>query len=120
MVYAGQGRDGESARNYDEQGTGTESISRLVYGHKGYLALGEYNQVEQIKQFYQYLQSQKIQVDQNLWNEIIKHHRKDDSKGIRELNGSRCWSRDKAERCFAQFKSPTIGRGNRWSLIRSA
>lgn len=45
----------------------------MVYGRKGYLTLGEYNQVEQIKQFYQYLQSQKIQVDQNLWNEMIKH-----------------------------------------------
>ena len=45
----------------------------MVYGRKGYLTLGEYNQVEQIKQFYQYLQSQKIQVDQDLWNEMLKH-----------------------------------------------
>ena len=49
--------------DYGVQGTGTESISRLVYGRKGYLTLGEYNQVEQTKQFYQYLQTQKIQVD---------------------------------------------------------
>ena len=45
----------------------------MVYGRKGYLTLGEYNQVEQITQLYQYLQSQKIQVDQNLWNEMMKH-----------------------------------------------
>lgn len=44
----------------------------MTYGHKGYLTIEEYNQVEQIKQFYQYLQAQKMQVDQDLWNEIMK------------------------------------------------
>ena len=44
----------------------------MAYGRKGYLTIEEYNQVEQIKQFYQYLQSQKMQVDQDLWNEMMK------------------------------------------------
>ena len=43
------------------------------YGRKGYLTREEYNQVEQIRQFGQYLQSQKMKVDQDLWNEIMKH-----------------------------------------------
>jgi len=42
------------------------------YGRKGYLTMEEYNQVEQIRQFGQYLQSQKRQVDQNLWNGVMK------------------------------------------------
>ena len=45
----------------------------MAYDRKGYLTLDEYNQVEQIKQFYQYLQTQKMQVDQALWNEMMKH-----------------------------------------------
>ena len=44
----------------------------MAYGYKGYLTIEEYNQVEQIKQFYQYLQSQKMQVDHGLWNEMMK------------------------------------------------
>lgn len=43
------------------------------YGRKGYLTQEEYNQVEQIRQFGQYLLSQKMQVDQDLWNEMMKH-----------------------------------------------
>lgn len=41
------------------------------YGRKGYLTRDEFNQVEQIRQFGQYLQSQKMQVNQNLWNEMM-------------------------------------------------
>ena len=44
----------------------------MSYGRKGYLTIDEYNQVEQIKQFYQHLQAQKMQVDQDLWNEMMK------------------------------------------------
>ena len=43
------------------------------YGRKGYLTQEEYNQVEQIRQFGQYLLSQKMHVDQDLWNETMKH-----------------------------------------------
>lgn len=45
----------------------------MAYGSKGYLTSDEYNQVDQIKQFYLYLQTQKMQVDQALWNEMMKH-----------------------------------------------
>ena len=45
----------------------------MIYGRKGYLTVDEYNQVEQIRQFYQYLQTQKMQVDQDLWNEMMRH-----------------------------------------------
>ena len=45
----------------------------MNYGRKGYLTQDEYNQVEQIRQIGQYLQTQKIQADQDLWNEMMKH-----------------------------------------------
>lgn len=45
----------------------------ISYGRKGFLTQDEYNQVEQIKQVGQYLQAQKIQADQDLWNEMMKH-----------------------------------------------
>ena len=45
----------------------------MNYGRKGYLTQDEYNQVEQIRQVGQYLQAQKIQADQDLWNEMMKH-----------------------------------------------
>ena len=45
----------------------------MNYGRKGYLTQDEYNQVEQIRQIARYLQSQKIQADQDLWNEMMKH-----------------------------------------------
>ena len=45
----------------------------ISYGRKGFLTQDEYNQVEQIRQIGQYLQAQKIQADQDLWNEMIKH-----------------------------------------------
>ena len=38
----------------------------MNYGRKGFLTQDEYNQVEQIRQICQYLQAQKIQVDQYL------------------------------------------------------
>lgn len=44
----------------------------LNYGRKGFLTQDEYDQVEQIRQVGQYLQAQKIQADQDLWNEIMK------------------------------------------------
>ena len=43
------------------------------YGRKGYLTQDEYHQVELIRQFGQYLQSQKLQANQDLWNEMMKH-----------------------------------------------
>lgn len=43
------------------------------YGRKGFLTQDEYNQVEQIRQIGQYIQAQKIQADQDLWNEMMKH-----------------------------------------------
>ncbi len=52
---------------------GTYQFLMQSYGRKGYLTREEYNQVEQIRQFGQYLQSQKMKVDQDLWNEIMKH-----------------------------------------------
>ena len=45
----------------------------MSYGSKGYLTQDEYNQVEQIRQVGQYLQAQKTQADQDLWNEMMKH-----------------------------------------------
>ena len=45
----------------------------MNYGRKGYLTQDEYNQVEQIRQVGQYLQAQKIQAGQDLWNEMMKH-----------------------------------------------
>lgn len=45
----------------------------MNYGRKGYLTQDEYNHVEQIRQVGQYLQAQKIQSDQDLWNEMMKH-----------------------------------------------
>ena len=45
----------------------------MNYGRKGFLTQDEYNQVEQIRQVGQYLQGQKTQADQDLWNEMMKH-----------------------------------------------
>ena len=45
----------------------------MNYGRKGYLTQNEYNQVEHIRQIGQYLQAQKNQADQDLWNEMMKH-----------------------------------------------
>ena len=45
----------------------------MNYGMKGFLTQDECNQVEQIRQIGQYLQSQKTQADQDLWNEMMKH-----------------------------------------------
>lgn len=45
----------------------------MAYGSKGYLTADEYKQVEDIRQFYQHLQRQKIKVDQDLANEMLKH-----------------------------------------------
>lgn len=45
----------------------------MNYGRKGFLTQDEYNQVEQIRQVGQYLQSQKTQADHDLWNEMMKH-----------------------------------------------
>ena len=44
----------------------------INYGRKGYLTQDEYNQFEQIRQVGQYFQAQKIQADQDLWNEMMK------------------------------------------------
>ena len=43
------------------------------YARKGYLTQDEANQVNQINRFYQDLQNQKMQVDNDLWNEMRKH-----------------------------------------------
>lgn len=43
------------------------------YGKKGYLTQEEANKVQQVKHVYLDLQNQKIQVDNDLWNEMIKH-----------------------------------------------
>lgn len=45
----------------------------MNYGMKGFLTQDEYNQVEQIRQIGQHLQTQKTQADQDLWNEMMKH-----------------------------------------------
>ena len=45
----------------------------MNYGRKGFLTQDEYNQVEQIRQIGQYLQTQKTQADQDLWNEMMNH-----------------------------------------------
>ena len=45
----------------------------MNYGRKGFLTQDEFNQVEQIRQVGRYLQSQKIQADQDVWNEMMKH-----------------------------------------------
>ena len=42
----------------------------MNYGRKGFLTQDEY---EQIRQIGQYLQTQKTQADQDLWNEMMKH-----------------------------------------------
>ena len=52
---------------------GTYQYLMQSYGRKGYLTREEYNQVEQIRQFGHYLQSQKMQVNQDLWNEMMTH-----------------------------------------------
>lgn len=45
----------------------------IAYGSKGYLTADEYKHVEEFRQFYQYLQSQKMQADQDLCDEVLKH-----------------------------------------------
>lgn len=42
------------------------------YARKGFLTQNEANQVGRINQIYQELQTQKIQVDNDLWNEMMK------------------------------------------------
>ena len=48
-------------------------ILMLSYGRKGYLTSAEYNQVCQINQFFQDIQVQKMQVNQDLYNEMLQH-----------------------------------------------
>lgn len=43
------------------------------YARKGFLTQNEVNQVRKINQIYQELQNQKTLVDNDLWNEMIKH-----------------------------------------------
>ena len=43
------------------------------YTRKGFLTQDEANQVRRINQIYQELQAQKIQLDNDLCNEMIKH-----------------------------------------------
>jgi len=43
------------------------------YARKGFLTQDEANQVRRINQIYQELQTQKIQLDNDLWNEMMKH-----------------------------------------------
>lgn len=46
------------------------------YTRKGFLTQNEANQVRRINQIYQELQTQKIQVDNDLWNEMMKQFAK--------------------------------------------
>lgn len=46
------------------------------YARKGFLTQNEANQVRRINQIYQELQTQKIQVDNDLWNEMMKQFAK--------------------------------------------
>lgn len=48
-------------------------VLMLSYGRKGYLTSTEYNQVSQINQFFQDLQVHKMQVNQDLYNEMQQH-----------------------------------------------
>lgn len=45
----------------------------MNYGRKGFLTQEEYNQVEQIGQVYKYIQEHKMQADQDLLYEMLKH-----------------------------------------------
>ena len=45
----------------------------LSYARNGFLTQDEANQVRRINQIYQELQAQKMQVDNDLWNEMMKH-----------------------------------------------
>ena len=45
----------------------------MTYNRKGFLTPDEYCKVDQIRQVGQYLLSQKMQVDQDLWNEMMNH-----------------------------------------------
>ena len=47
-----------------------------AYNRKGFLTPDEYCKVDQIRQIGQYLLSQKMQVDQDLWDEMMKHFTK--------------------------------------------
>lgn len=46
------------------------------YGKKGYLTQEEANKVQQIKHLYLDLQNQKTQIDNDLWNEMMKQFAK--------------------------------------------
>ena len=45
----------------------------MTYNRNGFLTPDEYSKVDQIRQIGQYLLSQKMQVDQDLWNEMMNH-----------------------------------------------
>ena len=64
---------GKDAQLVEMMGGALYQFLVLNYGRKGFLTQDEYNQVEQIRQVGQYLQAQKIQADQDLWNEMMKH-----------------------------------------------
>lgn len=74
----------------------------MNYGCKGYITQDEYNQVEQIRQVGQYLQTQKTQADQDLWNEMMKHLAKMAIKRKMSSGFTRRHSRDGLERTYAQ------------------
>lgn len=66
---------GKDAQLAEMMGSAQGLYQYLVmnYGRKGFLTQDEYNQVEQIRQIGQYIQAQKIQADQDMWNEMMKH-----------------------------------------------
>lgn len=53
--------------------SGLYQFLMLSYARKGFLTHDEANQVRRINQIYQELQEQKMQVDNDLWNEMMKH-----------------------------------------------
>lgn len=53
--------------------SGLYQFLMLSYARKGFLTQDEANQVRRINQIYQDLQKQKMQVDNDLWNEMMKH-----------------------------------------------
>ena len=53
--------------------SGLYQFLMLSYARNGFLTQDEANQVRRINQIYQDLQKQKMQVDNDLWNEMMKH-----------------------------------------------
>ena len=73
MEYIGQGWEGDATGDDVAQATAAYRYLLHVYQSRGYLTLSETNYANHISQIMTELQNQRMKVDQDLANEMLKH-----------------------------------------------